>query len=127
MGYSRTGKIQRCLKNVPTRGIRYTIKLLEGCLIVCSSADASTIEETLKWKKIIEENSDYGNQTNIPCLLVQNKSDLIVPDQVEEYQKKEFLDNFAEKNGFCGTIQCSAKTNSNVEESFQTLLGIIYL
>lgn len=48
---------------------------------------------------------------------------MIVPDQVEEYQKKEYLDNFAKKNGFCGTIQCSAKTNQNVEECFQTLLG----
>ena len=48
---------------------------------------------------------------------------MIVPDQIEEYQKKEYLDNFAKKNGFCGTIQCSAKTNQNVEECFQTLLG----
>lgn len=48
---------------------------------------------------------------------------MIIPDQVEEYQKKEYLDNFAKKNGFCGTIQCSAKTNQNVEECFQTLLG----
>lgn len=55
--------------------------------------------------------------------MVQNKSDLIVPDQIEEYQKKDYLDNFAKKNGFCGTIQCSAKTNQNVEECFQTLLG----
>lgn len=48
---------------------------------------------------------------------------MIVPDQIEEYQKKEYLDNFAKKNGFCGTIQCSAKINQNVEECFQTLLG----
>jgi len=59
--------------------------------------------------------------------LVQNKSDLIIPDQVEEYQKKEYLENFAKKNGFCGTVQCSAKTNQHVEECFQNLLGNIYL
>jgi hypothetical protein len=39
------------------------------------------------------------------------------------------LDKFAQNNGFCGSIQCSAKANTNVEESFQRLLGnsTIYL
>lgn len=54
-----------------------------GCVIVCSSTEKSTLDETLKWKKIIEDNSDSENDTNIPCLLVQNKSDLISADNPE--------------------------------------------
>lgn len=54
-----------------------------GCLIVCSSTEKSTIEETLKWKRLIEENSDFGNGASIPCLLVQNKSDLIDAEKPE--------------------------------------------
>lgn len=54
-----------------------------GCLIVCSSTEKSSIEETLKWKRIIEDNSDFGNGTTIPCLLVQNKSDLIDAEKPE--------------------------------------------
>ena len=54
-----------------------------GCIIVCSSTEKSSIDETLKWKRLIEENSDFGNDTNIPCLLVQNKSDLISDDNPE--------------------------------------------
>lgn len=29
-----------------------------GCLIVCDIKDPNSLEETLKWKSIIEENSD---------------------------------------------------------------------
>lgn len=59
-----------------------------GCVIVCSATEKNTLDETLKWKKIIQENSDYDNDTNIPCLLVQNKSDMISGDNPEPYQKK---------------------------------------
>ena len=29
-----------------------------GCLIVCSADEEKTLQETLKWKKIVDENSD---------------------------------------------------------------------
>lgn len=51
-----------------------------GCLIVCSADLEKTVEETLKWKKIIDENCDCDKEGRpIPSLLVQNKSDLINP------------------------------------------------
>lgn len=94
-----------------------------GCVIVCSAVDIPTIHETLKWKKIIEENTDMGLEGKIPCLLVQNKSDLINNEKPENHQTKKFLDDFARTNDFCGFLQCSAKDNRNIEEVFQQLLG----
>ena len=61
-------------------GINY---LIIGCVVVCSAIQKNSIDETLKWKKIIEENSDYGADTIIPCILVMNKSDLISVDNPE--------------------------------------------
>jgi hypothetical protein len=29
-----------------------------GCIIVCSAEDKKSLEETLRWKKIIDENCD---------------------------------------------------------------------
>jgi hypothetical protein len=52
------------------------------------SQDRKDLMRYQRCKKIIEDNSEYGNDTNIPCLLVQNKSDLIPADNPEEYQKK---------------------------------------
>jgi len=60
------------------------------------------------------ENSDYNNDTNIPCLLVQNKSDLIPLDNPEPEQTLEYLKKFANDNGFCGFIHTSAKDNKNI-------------
>lgn len=59
--------------------------------MVCSSMDRATLEETVKWKRLIQENVDYGSDINIPCLLVQNKSDLINNEQPENHQTKKFL------------------------------------
>ena len=60
----------------------------------------------------------------MPCLLVQNKSDLIDGSSPEQHQTKKFLDEFAKNNEFCGFMQCSAKENKNIDEIFQNLLGI---
>jgi GTPase SAR1 family protein len=92
-------------------------------VIVCSSDALSTLEETIKWKGVIQENAEIGGDSNIPCLLVQNKSDLINPESPEAHQTKKHLEDFAKTHGFCGAMQCSAKDNKNVEEIFQTLLG----
>lgn len=85
-----------------------------GCVIVCASNEAATLEETIKWKGVIQENAEVGTDSNIPCLLVQNKSDLISPESPEPHQTKKTLDEFAKTNGFCGAMQCSAKENKNI-------------
>jgi hypothetical protein len=54
---------------------------------------------------------------------VQNKVDLVEPNQPKEFQKKSYLDDFATKNGFSGVCLTSAKDNKNIEECFQQLLG----
>lgn len=92
-------------------------------MIVCASNEAPTLQETIKWKGVIQENSEGVGEGDIPCLLVQNKSDLITPDAPEPHQTQKYLDEFAKANGFFGAMQCSAKENKNVEEIFQTLLG----
>jgi len=78
----------------------------------------------MKWKKIIDDNCDSDSQNRpIPSLLVQNKVDLVELSQPKEFQKKPYLDDYAEKNGFCGVCLTSAKDNKNIEECFQQLLG----
>jgi GTPase SAR1 family protein len=122
VGHRRTRTLQRRVQNVSPRSTGYHFAK-PGCIIVCSSNDRATLEETIKWKRIIQENADYGSETNVPCLLVQNKSDLIDNASPEAHQTKKFLEEFARTNDFCGYMQCSAKENKNVDEIFQTLLG----
>lgn len=76
MGYCRARAIQFGIKNVSTRSYGYRI-LYAGCIIVSAANEALTLEETLKWKAVIEDNAENGGNANIPCMLVQNKLDLI--------------------------------------------------
>jgi len=41
---------------------------------------------------------DFGSDVNIPCLLVQNKSDLINNEHPEIYQTKKYLEEFSRTN-----------------------------
>ena len=48
-----------------------------GCIIVCSADKEESLESTIKWKKIIDENSIQVGGERIPIFLAQNKADLI--------------------------------------------------
>jgi len=90
-----------------------------GCLVVCDVTNPKTLENTLKWKKIIEEFSEA--KIPIPYVLMQNKIDMIIESE-NEFTKEEYLKEFAEINGFVGFFQTSAKNNINLEESFDFLV-----
>lgn len=94
---------------------------------MCSADGEKTLEETLKWKKIIDENCDSDKEGRpIPSLLIQNKTDLIDNANIKDWQKRTHLDDFAKTHGFGGVCCTSAKDNKNIEECFQQLLGIPY-
>ena len=58
----------------------------------------------------------------LPCILVENKVDLLEPNDAEDINSlKEFADN----NEFNGFFRTSAKTGQNINESMECLIKII--
>ena len=57
----------------------------------------------------------------MPCILVENKVDLL-EDQKEG---EESLLEFAKNSDFCGCFRISAKTGKNVSESMNFLIKLI--
>ena len=55
----------------------------------------------------------------IPTVLIQNKVDLLPP---EEQDNIDELKEFSEKNGFNGCFKTSAKTGKNIAESMEFLI-----
>ena len=55
----------------------------------------------------------------IPCLLVENKADLLKEEEQENYEQ---LKEFAMKGEFCGCFRISAKTGLNINESIEFLI-----
>ena len=57
----------------------------------------------------------------MPCLLVENKVDLLDETDLENAELQEF----AQKNEFCGSFRTSAKTGVNISESMEYLIKAI--
>ena len=90
-----------------------------GCLIVSDITNPDTREATLKWKKEIDTNNRFIDGNEIPCLLIQNKIDLI---ENEDSINKDEAVNFAKENGYINSFYTSAKTGYGVSEAMNFLL-----
>ena len=72
---------------------------------------------TIKWKASVDEAATFLDGGKLPCVLVENKADLLEGDQDEST-----LNEFAKNNGFCGCFRTSAKTGLNINESMEYLI-----
>ncbi|EAS06046.1 Rab-family small GTPase (macronuclear) [Tetrahymena thermophila SB210] len=97
-----------------------------GALIVADVKEEESLQNTLKWKKMIEDSCDQKNGKPIPMILVQNKVDeLKGVGQIQDFQKESYLKSFAQQNGFNGALQVSAKDNTNIPDIFNMLIDEI--
>ena len=56
---------------------------------------------------------------NVPCVLVENKADLLDPNRVNDVVE---LKGFANANNFIASFRTSAKTGFNIDESMKFLI-----
>ena len=66
---------------------------------------------------MVLESSQFKNK--IPCILIENKRDLLEENQIENHEKE--LKEFAEKNEFDGSFLTSIKTGKNMMEAMEFL------
>ena len=89
-----------------------------GCIIVSDITDKSTLDDTLDWKKAVEEEIRFTDGGNIPFLLIQNKMDLI-EDPLEKDNLETETKGFSRSYGFVNYFMTSAKTKGNTEDAIQ--------
>ncbi|KRW99794.1 P-loop containing nucleoside triphosphate hydrolase [Pseudocohnilembus persalinus] len=100
------------------------IKDTSGCLVVTDITDRKSLENSLKWKEVIEENLNE----NVPIILVQNKIDLINgkdSHQLEDFQKEENFKQFYQENNFTQGFRISAQYKTNFNTVFDELIKFI--
>jgi GTPase SAR1 family protein len=97
-----------------------------GCLILSDITNKNSLNEyiqlnfrTIKWKIIIDETSKFVDGSSLPCLLIENKIDLVSEEKATN--DIEVLD-FAKKNKFIGVYRTSAKQGINISESMGFLI-----
>ena len=105
----------------------YTSKVFtkgaHGCLILYDAENQESFENTTKWKKSIDDNTTFVDQTPLPITLVQNKIDLVDPENLDK--DEEELKKFVEENRFLTFSRTSCKNKQNINETMDHLLSNI--
>jgi len=92
-----------------------------GCVVMSDATNVETRIDTSKWKNAVDEAAQFLDGGKIPCLLVENKVDLLDNPDLDDSSLKQF----AEQDEFCGCFRTSAKTGLNINESMEFLIRTI--
>ena len=105
----------------------YTSKVFtkgaHGCLILYDTQSKNSFENTVKWKKSIDDNTRFIDETPLPIVLVQNKIDLVEQEELEKDEDE--LKKFVDENGFLTFTRTSCKNRQNINETMDYLLANI--
>ena len=95
-----------------------------GCIIISDSTDMKTLEDSLNWKKLVSDETNFLDGGKLPFILVQNKVDLI--ESREEFENIENeTKKISEFNNFEKYFMTSVKQSVNVEEAMAFLIDKI--
>ena len=94
-----------------------------GCIVLSDITDQKTLNECIKWKNTVDENTKFLDGTNIPSILIRNKVDLL--ENEDNNDDEEQMKEFCEKNSFLRSFKTSAKTGINIDESMNFLINTI--
>ena len=96
-----------------------------GCIVINDISKKDIINETMKWKKVVYDESAFIDGDKLPFILIQNKVDLIENDK--EYLNIAMNDSqkLVDSGDFIGYYMSSVKENINIEEPIKFLIDNI--
>ena len=94
-----------------------------GVIVISDASNKNLIEEILKWKEVVENQSNFIDGEKLPFLFVQNKVDLIEENEYEEI--KNLSEKIKNENGFCNYFLASVKNNKNINEAMDYFIELI--
>ena len=96
-----------------------------GCIVLNDLSKKDIINETMKWKKVVYDESAFIDGDKLSFILIQNKIDLIENDK--EYLNITMNDSqkLVDNGDFIGYYMSSVKENINIEEPIKFLIDNI--
>ena len=94
------------------------MKNTHGCVVVSDITDRKSLEDTTKWKKLIDENQKFVDGKDLPFVLLQNKCDLVSESEMNDDRE---LNKIAKENGYINAFKTSAKEGININEALKCL------
>ena len=98
------------------------MKNTHGCVVVSDITDRQSLEDTTKWKKLIDDNQKFVDGKDLPFVLLQNKCDLVNESEMNDDHE---LNKIAKENGYINAFKTSAKEGININEAFKCLIDEI--
>ena len=92
-----------------------------GCIVLSDITNPKSLEESIKWKNSIDDNTKFLDGDYLPSVLVRNKTDLLEGETTDDAEVKEFAD----KNKFINVFKTSAKMGNGIEECMEFLITAI--
>jgi len=94
-----------------------------GCIIVSDITRKETLQSALNWKDLANKCFAEESEDEIPIILFQNKVDLMQFDEkIGSEENNEILKDFDKDSNFIGSVETSAKENSNIKEGILRLV-----
>ena len=91
-----------------------------GCLLICDVTKINEINEIISWKEAVDDSSKFLDNGTIPCILIQNKCDLIDENEYNKYD--DINKSYCKENNFDGCFMCSVKEGKNIDEAMDFLI-----
>ena len=89
-----------------------------GAVIMSNAVNIQSREQSLKWKKSIDDEVKFFDGKELPCILVENNIELLFDNEHDDPS----LENFCKDNGFMKGFRVSSKSGENVQESMEFLI-----
>ena len=92
-----------------------------GTIVLSDITNEQTLQESIKWKDSVDENTKFLDGDLLPSVLVRNKIDLLENDVQDDEEIKEF----AEQHRFVNVFKTSAKMGIGIDECMEFIIGNI--
>ncbi|RMX69154.1 hypothetical protein DD238_002077 [Peronospora effusa] len=94
----------------------------KGAVIVCDITRANTLDAVVNWKKEIDTCcKDLNQGTEIPVVMIANKSDLLI-DPMGALDLGVSMQKCVDKNNIVEWFRASAKSGEHIDDAFRCLI-----
>jgi len=96
-----------------------------GCIVINDISKKDNINETMKWKKVVYDESAFIDGDKLPFILIQNKIDLLDGDKDYLNEVMNESQKLVDNGDFIGYFMTSVKENINIDEPIKFLIDNI--
>ena len=96
-----------------------------GCIVINDASKKDNFNETMKWKKVVYDESAFIDGDKLPFILIQNKIDLLKNDKEDLNNIMNDSQKYVDSGDFIGYYMTSVKENINIDEPIKFLIDII--